>query len=128
MATYNEPAQLSDFLKYELGPEVQFCREVVTVVSGQNLLAGTVVGKITASGKYTAYDNDAVDGSQTAAGVLLFAVDASGGDKKGVILARGPAVVSLDDIAWGAGVTTQGEKDAAVADLLALNILARNAE
>ena len=42
-----------------------------------------MVGKITASGKYTAYDNDAVDGSQAAVGILLFDCDASGGDAKG---------------------------------------------
>jgi hypothetical protein len=125
MTTYTEPAQLSDFLKYELAPEQQFCRATVTIVSGQNLAAGTVVGKISASGKYTAYDNDASTGEQAAAGVLLFAVDASGGDKKGVILARGPAILAINSIAWGAVVTTQGEKDAAVVDLAALNILCR---
>jgi hypothetical protein len=41
-------------------------REEVTIVSGQNLVAGAVVGKITTGGKYTAYDNVAVDGSQAA--------------------------------------------------------------
>jgi hypothetical protein len=127
MTTYTEPAQLSDFLKFELAPEVQWCRETVTIASGQNLAAGTVVGKVTVGGKYIAYDNGAVDGSETAAGVLLYAVDASGGDKKGVILARGPAILALENIAWGAGVTTQGEKDAAYVDLAALNIRTRAA-
>jgi hypothetical protein len=127
MTTYTEAAQLSDFLKYEEAPEVQFCRETVTVLSGQNLLAGTVLGTVTASGKVKAYDNDAVDGSQTASGILLFAVDASGGDKKGVALVRGPAILATEALAWGAGVTTQGEKDAAVVDLKALNILCRSA-
>lgn len=127
MTTYTEPAQLSDFLKFELAPEVQWCRETVTLVSGQNLAAGTVLGKISASGKYTAYDNDAATGEQTAAGILLFATDASGGDKKCVILARGPAILALENIAWGAGVTTQGEKDAAVVDLAAIDIRVRTA-
>ena len=126
MTTYTEPTQLSDFLKFELAPEVQWCRETVTIASGQNLLAGTVVGKVTTGGKYIAYDNGATDGSETAAGVLLFAVDASGGDKKGVILARGPALIDVDNLAWGAGVTTQGEKDAAVVDLAALDIRVRS--
>lgn len=65
-------------------------RETITVVSGQNLVAGTVIGKITASGKYAVADNvtPASDGSQTAAGVLLEDADASGGDVAAVALLR----------------------------------------
>lgn len=63
-------------------------RENVTVVSGQNLPAMSVVGLITASGKYKQVQAAQVDGSQTAAGILLYAVDASAGDAKGVIIAR----------------------------------------
>ena len=95
----------------ELGSP-QFCREEVTIVSGQDLAAGTVVGKITASGKYAVYDNGAADGTQTAAGVLFDAVDASGGDAAGVITARG-AVVNAD-------LLTSNDANG-TADLAALN-------
>jgi hypothetical protein len=125
MPTFTEPNRIGDVLKREF--DHLYNRETVTVVSGQNLTVGTVVGKVAASGKFTAYDNDAVDGEQTAAGILLFDCDASGGDARGVILARGPAVVSRDHLAWGAGVTTQGEKDAAYVDLAALGITLREA-
>ena len=125
MPSYTEANRIGDVLKREFDP--LHCRETVTVVSGQNLTVGTVVGKISASGKYTAYDNDAATGEQAAAGILLFDCDASGGDAKGVILARGPAVVSRDHLVWGAGVTTQAEKDAAYVDFLALGIVARDA-
>ena len=39
-------------------------RETITVLSGQNLQAGAVLGKVTASGKYKALDPAAVDGSE----------------------------------------------------------------
>ncbi|MBI5646686.1 MAG: head decoration protein [Ignavibacteriae bacterium] len=54
----------------------------ITLVSGQNLTAGTVLGRITATGKFTAYDNTAVDGSGTAVCILGEDCDASGGDEK----------------------------------------------
>ncbi len=56
----------------------------VTVVSGQTLAAGTVLGRITASGKYAAYDDDVdpADGTETAVAILGAACDASTGDEK----------------------------------------------
>ena len=98
-------------------------REEITVVSGQNLGAMFVVGKITAPGKYKEYDNAAADGSQVAAGVLIGAVDATSGDKKGVILAR-YAEVDYDLLQWKTAMS-QGDKDAGVADLAALGIIVR---
>ena len=94
------------------------------MASGQNLKAGTVVGKVTATSKYVAYDDDAVDGSQTAAGVVLEAVDASAADALVTMIARDAEVIT-EKLQWGAAVTTQGEKDAAVVDLAALGIIAR---
>ena len=61
----------------------------VTLVSGQNLTRGTVLGRITASGKYTAYNNGAVDGSEQARGILAVDTDASGGDVSTVIYVTG---------------------------------------
>lgn len=98
-------------------------REEVTVVSGQNLVAGTVVGKITASGKYTAYDDDNADGSSTAAGILYAAVDASAADKPGVIIAR-HAEVDDSLLTWAA-TNDAGDKTAGKADLAALTIILR---
>lgn len=97
-------------------------REKVTIVSGQNLVAGAVVGKITASGKYAAYDNAAADGTQAAAGVLIAAVDASAADAAGAIIIR-DAEVAASDLNWGA--ETGGDITAGVADLLALGIVSR---
>lgn len=118
-------ATQSAFLKYEES-EFNYSRDTITVVAGQNLAAGTVLGKITASGKYAAYDNDAVDGTAVAAGVLASAVNATAADTAGVAIVR-HAVVATEGLVWGAGVTTQGEKDAAYVDLKAIGIVTRTA-
>lgn len=99
--------------------------DVVTVVSGQNLKAGEVIGIITASGKATSYDNDAVDGSETAMGVMYDDCDASTADTEATVITR-LAEVSKDKLVWGAGVTLQAEKDAAYTDLNARFIVARD--
>ncbi|MBB4267725.1 head decoration protein [Roseospira visakhapatnamensis] len=98
-------------------------REAVTIVSGQTLKAGAVIGKITASGKYAAYDNAATDGTQMAAGVLYGAVDASGADATGVAIVR-MAEVATDGLVWGASQDAAA-KTAGLADLAALTIIAR---
>lgn len=81
MATYTEPNRNLDFLASDQGT-ISF--EVVTLLQdatqAQPCVAGTVLGKITASGKYTPYD-DAVAGlvaagATTAAGILADNVNA----------------------------------------------------
>ena len=41
--------------------EGSISRDTVVIVAGQDLLAGTVLGKITASGKYAAHDPSATE-------------------------------------------------------------------
>jgi hypothetical protein len=55
------------------------------------LPSGLVVGRITATGLYGPYDNSAVDGRQTAAGILFSSVKVptSGGDPAGAIVVHG---------------------------------------
>jgi hypothetical protein len=55
--------------------------------------AGTVLGKITASGKYVAYVNGALDGTGAAAGVVYFPIPDSAADQKAVIIARHAEVI-----------------------------------
>ena len=61
----------------------------VTIISGQNLTRGAVLGKITASGKYNLSLSDASDGSQTPDLILAENCDASSGDKVALAYARG---------------------------------------
>jgi len=116
---------ISSFLKYE-EDEFSYSRDDITVISGQNLAAGAVLGQITASGKYTAYNTAGADGSQNAAGVLTAAVNASAADTAGVAIVR-HAVLSKDGLVWGASVTTTGHKDTAYAALKALGVISRTA-
>lgn len=100
-----------------------YTRETITVAAG-TLDPGTVLGKITASGKYAAHDPAAVDGTETAVAVLWGKADASGGDVPAVALVRGPAIVNRHDLVF-AGTPTDPEITAAHTALLAAGILTR---
>lgn len=90
-------------------------REAI-IVTGGSFPAGQVLGKITASGSYTAYDDTAEDGTEVAAGVLYDAVDASTADASGAAVVRDAEVK-------GALLT---DNDAAgTADLAAAGIIVR---
>lgn len=120
MAALTEGKHEGEFIG-ELSMGLGFHIDELTLISGQNLAAGVVVGKITASGKYTIYDNTAVNGAEVAAGIMYAAVDASaGGVTNARIMRRGPAVVNGNDLGWGSNDATGIA--AGKADLLALGI------
>ena len=80
------------------------------------LAAGTVLGKITASGKYVAYSNAASNGSETAAAVLLNACPGTNGDYKCTVFVR-------DCEVWESmltGIDSNGKTD-----LTALGVIVR---
>lgn len=54
----------------------------ITLVSGQNLVRGTVLGRITDGGKYTAYVSTAEDGSQVPRAILGKDTNATSADQK----------------------------------------------
>lgn len=122
MSVLSEPMNLGDLLKYE-APNL-YSRDRVTVASGQNLQLGTVVGIVTATGKFKRIDPSAEDGTQVAAGVLLQACDATLADRDdGLIVAR-HAIVADHALAWPDAITN-AEKLAAIAQLKALGVLVR---
>ncbi len=78
MPTLTMSPTLGDLLKYELN--ANYCRETVTLKSGTNYALGSVLGKITASGKYRLSPAAQVvgdEGAETAVAVLIEAVDAT---------------------------------------------------
>ncbi len=121
MPVQSESNRLGDWLKHE--EDNLYSRDKTTLITGQNLATGTVVGIITASGKATQLAPAAADGSQNAAGVLIFPVDATGADKPAVIVAR-HAICSDNGLVWPGGITGP-QKTAAIAQLKALGILVR---
>lgn len=62
---------------------------MVTIASGANLAKGAAVGQITTGGKYILSLAAAEDGSQTIAGVLPEACDATGGDRQAFVYFTG---------------------------------------
>ena len=94
-----------------------------TLVSGQNLAAGTVLGTITTGGKLTQHAPGASDGSQNASGILLASVDASGGDTAAAFVAR-DAEVNSNELTWADGITGP-QKTSALGKLAALGIIVR---
>ncbi len=115
MATQTEGKHPTEFLLSE--GEGKISREVVTIAAAATaLVAGTVLGKITASGKFVAYSNAASDGSEVAAGVLYANVPDSAADQKAVAIVRLAEVAAINLV----GADTPGK-----ADLLALNIIVR---
>jgi len=93
-----------------------------TLASGQNLTSGTVVGKLSSGGKYVILAPAASDGSESAAGILIGDLDASGGDEPGIFLAHGEAI--SDNLTWPAGIT-DNQKATAIAQLRALGIFVK---
>lgn len=61
----------------------------ITLISGQDLSRGALLGKITASGKYTLSLSASSDGSEVPDMILVEDTDASGGDVVTVAYSRG---------------------------------------
>ena len=102
MTVLHQPATMGDVLKYEVNPN--YTRETVTLLEGTAYPVGAVLGRITASGEYKLATSGGSDGAQTASAVLLYAVDATGADAIGVVVARGPAIVSRSALVFDATV------------------------
>jgi hypothetical protein len=121
MAELQEDRYAGEFIVSEGNGSIS--RETITVLSGETLEAGAVLGKVTASGKYKALDPAAADGSEAAAGVLYGAVDASAADAEGVAIIR-LAEVNAAELVWPVGITAP-EQTTALGELAAFNIIAR---
>ncbi len=124
MPVLTEPPSMGDVLKYEVNPN--YTREVVTLLAGMPYPVGAVLGRITASGKYKLATNGGTDGAQIASAVLLYAVDATLADAIGIVVARGPAIVSRAELAYDATVDDGTKIAAKLAQLAAVGIIARD--
>jgi hypothetical protein len=91
-------------------------REEIVIASGESLVSGTVLGKLTSGGKYAAYNDALSDGTETAVGILLYDADATDADQNAVMIARLAEVESAH---------LTGSDANGLADLAALNIIAR---
>ena len=127
MTTLTMSPTLGDLLKYELN--ANYCRETVTLKSGTNYKLGSVLGKITASGKFRLSPAAAVggdEGAETAVAVLIEAVDATAADKTGLVVARGPTIVSKAALVFDASVDQPAEKTAKHTQLTSAGVIPRD--
>jgi hypothetical protein len=109
------PRLAHDWLKHESDPQLH--RETVVIASGAgNLKTGTVLGRVTSSGKYKRHVNGASDGTETAVAILLSPADASSADAKAVAIS-GYAEIAPAELTWDASVDTNNKKNAALAQL-----------
>lgn len=114
MTIKHEANHAAEFLISEGSGRIS--REAITVIAGDALPSGQVLGIETATGKYAAYSNAANDGTEVAVGVLYAPLAASADERSGV------AIVRLAEVSAArlAGLDTAGS-----ADLKARNIIVR---
>ena len=124
MTVLHQPATTGDVLKYEVNPN--YTRETVTLLAGTPYPVGAVLGRITASGKYKLATSGGSDGAQTASAVLLYAVDATLADAVGIVVARGPSIVSRAGLAYDATVDDGAKITTKLGQLAAIGIIARD--
>ncbi len=83
--------------------------EQITLISGQDLSRGAVLGKITSGGKYNLSLSAAGDGSQTPDAILAQDTDASGADVATIAYFRGE--FNDDELTVGTGHTVASIKE-----------------
>jgi hypothetical protein len=112
------PIFSSDWLKHETDPALHRAERVIASGSGR-LRTGTVLGRITASGKMKPINPVATDGSEVAREILYLGIDATAADATSSTV-TGHAVVAPVDLAWPVGITA-AQKAAALAQLAEAN-------
>jgi hypothetical protein len=120
-----EKAGFSNVVKQELWPDAAYCRAVVTVneTAAKAYQAGTVLGKVTANGKYKIAVQTASDGSQVADAIVLGEVAiAANTDTKILVLIKGPAIIGKGGLVLDATYDTAPELAAVYAALEAKGI------
>lgn len=121
MTTLTQGIENLEFLISEANGKLSREMVTVTVAGGVPLPSGTVLGKITATGKYIKYLDSASDGSQVAAAVLGYGlVGVANGDYPKQMVFTNDCEVIGDRLNGGAGVDAPGR-----ADLAALKIKVR---
>jgi len=124
MTVLTQPPSMGDVLKYEINPN--YTRDTITLLSGTAYPVGAVLGRITVNGKYTLASDGGADGAEIAAAVLLYPVDATLADAVGIVVTRGPAIVSRA-LAYDATVDDAAKITTKITELAALGIIARDA-
>jgi hypothetical protein len=123
MTTLTEKPHAGSFI-LSMSGDGNLSIDYIVVASGAGVLyPGSVLGVITASGKYVLCDPAATDGSQNAAAILYDRVDATSADAPAVAVTR-HAEVYLSGLIWKSGMNATAQA-AAITQLAAALIVAR---
>jgi hypothetical protein len=115
MVTLTEQTRDGEFLLSE--GEGFYSRDTVTILANTPaMVSGTLVGRITATGKYANYNNAATNGTEVATGVLYTGTEALTIDQNVVVIRRTAEV---------AGAKLVGADASGLADLLAAGVVVR---
>lgn len=110
-----ESIRAGEFLLAEANGSIS--REKIDIAANSgDIVAGTLLGKVTATGEYAPYNDTAEDGTEIAAGVLYAGVSDSASVQSAVGIVRHAEVI-------GSMLTGSGANG--IADLAALHILVR---
>lgn len=129
-------SHFSNLVKASDSDNTELFLDLVTVneAAQKSYAVGTVLGKVSATGKYKISVQNAADGSQNAIAVVVgdsfgtaapFTVAATT-DTKVLVLARGKVVVSEDALVFDSSYDLAAEKQAAYDSLKTVGILVEN--
>lgn len=119
MTVLTQGIESYEFLLSEATGTRSRAQVTVTIAGATALPSGTVLGKITASGKYIKYLDGASDGSQTAVAVLGTPLAGVDGDYKATVFERDCEVIGKY-LNGGSNVDAAG-----LADLKSLGVIVR---
>lgn len=126
MTLLTEQTYPGEFIISELGNRGSRDDVTVTAPADTKLVPGTVLGKITATGKYAPYDDRDTDGREEASAILYATVDNSAGgaptDFTECVVLNWTAEVRKTLLSWVVGA----DQANGLADLAALGIKARD--
>lgn len=123
MTVFTEAAHAAEFILSEANGSRS--RDNITIASGSGkIAAGTVLGKVTASGKYKPATATGSDGGETAIAINIHAVDATSADVKVAAVTR-QAEVNANLLTYGSTIDDNTKKAAARAQLATVGIISR---
>lgn len=118
---------ISNLIKHEYASEHGFCREtvVLNLATGADVSVGSVLGKVTATGKYELHSPAAVDGSEVAAAVVIEnKTVAATTDTEIAVVVRGPLILRKQSLVWD-NAQDAGQQATAIGEIEALGIVVR---
>lgn len=124
MSVLDEGKYPGEFLLAEMPGTISRDDVTVTVPADTTLNPGTVLGQVSATGKYVPFDDAASDGREDAAGVLFGKLvnDTVAPVDETAAIVNWSAEVRSADLEWEVGV----DESKGLADLAALGVKARS--